>query len=58
MEICGAEAGDDQQMKRISIVGLGYVGLPLALQFARSGAEVTGVDINPIEPADKYCYSA
>lgn len=34
-------------MKKISIVGLGYVGLPLALQFARSGTEVTGVDIDP-----------
>jgi len=25
---------------KICIVGLGYVGLPLAIQFARSGAEV------------------
>jgi UDP-N-acetyl-D-glucosamine dehydrogenase len=29
---------------KISIVGLGYVGLPLALQFARSGVEVLGID--------------
>lgn len=34
-------------MKRVAVVGLGYVGLPLALQFARSGAEVVGVDIDP-----------
>ena len=33
-------------MKAIAIVGLGYVGLPLALQFCRSGAKVTGVDID------------
>ena len=31
---------------RIAIVGLGYVGLPLALQFARSGVEVLGLDID------------
>jgi UDP-N-acetyl-D-glucosamine dehydrogenase len=30
----------------ICIVGLGYVGLPLALQFARSGANVIGLDID------------
>ncbi len=33
-------------MKSIAIVGLGYVGLPLALQFARSGAKVLGLDID------------
>ncbi|HRP03760.1 MAG TPA: nucleotide sugar dehydrogenase [Opitutaceae bacterium] len=31
---------------KISIVGLGYVGLPLSLQFARSGATVLGLDID------------
>src|SRR5262245_16749084 len=30
----------------IGIVGLGYVGLPLALQFARSGVKVLGLDID------------
>jgi UDP-N-acetyl-D-glucosamine dehydrogenase len=30
----------------IAIVGLGYVGLPLALQFARSGVRVLGLDID------------
>ena len=30
----------------VCIVGLGYVGLPLAIQFARSGARVTGLDID------------
>ena len=31
---------------RIGIVGLGYVGLPLALQFSRCGVEVLGFDID------------
>ena len=31
---------------KIAIVGLGYVGLPLSLQFARSGVQVLGLDID------------
>jgi UDP-N-acetyl-D-glucosamine dehydrogenase len=31
---------------KIAIVGLGYVGLPLSLQFARSGVDVLGLDID------------
>ena len=31
----------------IAIVGLGYVGLPLALQFARNGVTVVGLDVDP-----------
>lgn len=31
----------------VCVVGLGYVGLPLSLQFARSGATVIGLDIDP-----------
>jgi len=31
---------------RIAIVGLGYVGLPLSIQFARSGVNVIGLDID------------
>lgn len=30
----------------INILGLGYVGLPLAVEFARSGLQVTGIDID------------
>jgi len=30
----------------IGIIGLGYVGLPLSLQFARSGVKVLGLDID------------
>ena len=33
-------------MSDIAIVGLGYVGLPLSLQFARSGVSVLGLDID------------
>ncbi len=31
---------------RIGIVGLGYVGLPLAVEFAKAGFSVTGIDIS------------
>jgi UDP-N-acetyl-D-glucosamine dehydrogenase len=31
---------------KIAIIGLGYVGLPLSLQFARSGVSVLGLDID------------
>src|SRR5256885_7999341 len=31
---------------RISIIGLGYVGLPLAIEFARAGFHVTGIDVD------------
>lgn len=31
---------------KIAIVGLGYVGLPLAVEFAKKGFEVIGFDIN------------
>ena len=30
----------------IAIVGLGYVGLPLAIQFAKSGSKVLGIDLD------------
>jgi len=32
---------------RIAVVGLGHIGLPLAVQYAGRGHEVTGADINP-----------
>ncbi|MBK9165857.1 MAG: nucleotide sugar dehydrogenase [Bryobacterales bacterium] len=31
---------------RVGVVGLGYVGLPLAVEFARAGFKVTGIDLN------------
>ena len=31
---------------KITVVGLGKIGLPLAVQFAKSGHEVLGADVN------------
>ncbi|MBI4789831.1 MAG: nucleotide sugar dehydrogenase [Chloroflexi bacterium] len=31
---------------RVSVIGLGYVGLPLAIEFARAGFPVIGIDID------------
>jgi len=36
---------------KIAIVGLGYVGLPLSLQFTRSGVSVLGLDIDAAKVA-------
>ncbi|WP_108668931.1 nucleotide sugar dehydrogenase [Peribacillus acanthi] len=33
-------------MKKICVVGLGYIGLPTAAVFARAGYDVLGVDVN------------
>jgi UDP-N-acetyl-D-glucosamine dehydrogenase len=32
---------------KIAVIGLGYVGLPLSLQFARSRVDVLGIDVDP-----------
>ncbi len=32
----------------VGVIGLGYVGLPLAVAFAESGATVLGVDLDPL----------
>ncbi|MER3401494.1 MAG: hypothetical protein C4313_10325 [Thermoflexus sp.] len=32
--------------ERVGVIGLGYVGLPLALAFAEAGLEVVGVDVD------------
>ena len=34
----------------IGVIGLGYVGLPLAMEFALGGCRVIGVDIDPGKP--------
>src|SRR5438105_9947612 len=31
---------------KVAIIGLGYVGLPLSIQFAQSGVSVIGLDID------------
>ena len=45
---------------RCGIIGLGYVGLPLALELARAGFRTTGIDIDPskvdlIHRGRSYC---
>jgi UDP-N-acetyl-D-glucosamine dehydrogenase len=37
--------------QRVAIVGLGYVGLPLAIAFAEAGLDVEGIDISPARVA-------
>ena len=44
---------------RVGIVGLGYVGLPLAVEFAKAGFSVTGIDLDAgkagrVNAADSY----
>jgi len=36
-------------MRKIAIIGLGYVGLPLGLRFAESGVSVLGLDVDPVK---------
>jgi len=36
----------ESSFDKIAVVGLGYVGLPLSLQFARSGVSVLGLDVD------------
>lgn len=39
----------DQTSARIGIIGLGYVGLPLAVEFGKAGFSVTGFDVDPVK---------
>ena len=32
---------------RVGVIGLGYVGLPIAVEFAHAGFDVTGFDVDP-----------
>src|SRR3954452_14675372 len=47
------------RMTTVGIIGLGYVGLPLAVAFAQEGCEVIAVDVDArkiesIEAGDSY----
>ena len=42
----------EQRTARIGVIGLGYVGLPLAVEFARAGFNVTGFDVDASKVAD------
>ena len=41
----------DQRRATVGVIGLGYVGLPLAMEFARAGFKVIGIDVDPAKPA-------
>jgi UDP-N-acetyl-D-glucosamine dehydrogenase len=36
----------DERQAKIGVIGLGYVGLPLAVEFANAGFQVTGIDVD------------
>ena len=49
----------DDRTARVGVIGLGYVGLPLAVEFAKAGFQVVGFDIDrekvhAIERGDSY----
>ncbi len=49
----------DDRSARIAVIGLGYVGLPLAVVFAEAGFHVVGIDNDPakvaaIQKGDSY----
>jgi UDP-N-acetyl-D-glucosamine dehydrogenase len=41
-----------QRQARVGVIGLGYVGLPLAVEFARAGFDVTGFDVDQTKVSD------
>lgn len=45
------EPGMSDPDRSVAVIGLGYVGLPLALSFAESGLSVAGVDVDPTRPS-------
>ena len=36
----------EQRQARVGVIGLGYVGLPLAVEFSKAGFDVTGFDVD------------
>lgn len=37
----------EHRTARVGVIGLGYVGLPLAVRFAEAGFQVVGIDLDP-----------
>jgi len=37
---------------KIGVIGLGYVGLPLAVEFARQGFDVSGFDVDEFKTGE------
>ncbi|MFQ5737606.1 MAG: nucleotide sugar dehydrogenase [Acidobacteriota bacterium] len=51
--------GSGAKAPTVAVIGLGYVGLPVALEFARSGCRVLGVDVDSNKTqqlANGHCY--
>ena len=42
----------EKRQANVGVIGLGYVGLPLAVEFARAGFTVTGFDVDESKVAD------
>ena len=40
------QMSDNKNFRKVAVVGLGYVGLPLCIRFCESGLEVLGLDID------------
>ena len=47
-ELVAKEMADKirSRQARVGVVGLGYVGLPLAVEFAKAGFALTGIDVS------------
>src|SRR6186713_83421 len=41
----------DSRQARLAVIGLGYVGLPLAIEFAKAGFTVYGIDVDAAKVA-------
>src|SRR5258705_12071304 len=37
----------ERRQARLAVIGLGYVGLPLAIEFTKAGFTVYGIDVDP-----------
>ena len=44
-----------KRMATIGVIGLGYVGLPLIIEFHKQGFSVTGFDIDPQKRSASQC---
>src|SRR5690348_6525770 len=53
-ELAALESKFQNRTANVGIIGLGYVGLPLALLFADAGFPVTGFDVDP-QKVEKLC---
>src|SRR5690348_6462771 len=53
-ELASLESKFQNRTANVGIIGLGYVGLPLALLFADAGFPVTGFDVDP-QKVEKLC---